>query len=82
MNLPAPSLPHEVFLSHSHEDREIAEAITSVLRSHGVPVWYSPASIMGAQQWHDEIGLALERCDWFCFFLPPTPWPPNGLSVN
>lgn len=24
---------------------------------------------MGAQQWHDEIGAALRRCDWFLLVL-------------
>jgi TIR domain len=26
---------------------------------------------MGAQQWHDEIGAALRRCDWFLLVLSP-----------
>ena len=26
---------------------------------------------MGAQQWHDEIGAALARCDWFVLVLSP-----------
>lgn len=25
----------------------------------------------GAQQWQDEIGLALHRCDWFVVILSP-----------
>ena len=34
--------------------------------------------ILGAQQWHDEIGRALKRCDWFVVLLSPnsvvSPW--------
>jgi hypothetical protein len=26
---------------------------------------------MGAQQWHDEIGKALKRCNWFVVILSP-----------
>jgi len=26
---------------------------------------------MGAQPWHDEIGTALQRCDWFAVVLSP-----------
>jgi hypothetical protein len=40
-----------------------------VLRSNGIPVWYSRSNILGAQQWHDEIGAALKRCDWFLVVL-------------
>ena len=63
--------PKEVFLSHSGLDREFAEKIVELLRHHGVPVWYAPGSIRGSQQWYDEIGDALERCDWFVILLSP-----------
>ena len=70
--------PSEVFLSHSSLDRSVASAVNDVLRRHGVPVWYSPSEIRGAQQWHDEIGRALRRCDWFVVLLSPnsvqSPW--------
>jgi hypothetical protein len=61
--------PHEIFLSHSDLDREFATSVAEVLRNHGIPVWYSRTSILGAQQWHDEIGAALHRCDWFAVVL-------------
>jgi hypothetical protein len=64
-------LPAEVFLSHSDHDREMAARIVEALRAHGVPVWFSPTNIIGAQQWHDEIGAALSRCDWFMVLLSP-----------
>lgn len=57
--------PREVFLSHSSRDRRIASRIAEVLRRHSIPVWYSRTHSRGAQQWHDEIGAALNRCDWF-----------------
>ena len=43
-----------------------------MLRRHGLPVWYSRTNIRGAQQWHDEIGAALHRCDWFVLVLSPS----------
>ena len=64
-------LPAEVFLSHSNVDREMASRVADVLRAHGVPVWFSQANIIGGQQWHDEIGAALARCDWFVVLLSP-----------
>ena len=61
--------PKELFLSHSSKNCLVANRIAVTLRNHGVPVWYSPTSIMTAQQWHDEIGKALRRCDWFMVLL-------------
>ena len=49
----------------------MAARIATVLRAHGVPVWYSQTNIVAAQTWHDEIGAALERCDWFVVLLSP-----------
>lgn len=64
-------LPKEVFLSHSSFDRSFTDSIAETLRNHGIPVWYSRTNILGAQQWHDEIGQALKRCDWFIVILSP-----------
>ena len=64
--------PREVFLSHESSNRDMATRIAGTLRRHGVPVWYSVSDIRGAQQWHDEIGAALGRCDWFLLLLSPS----------
>ncbi len=64
-------LPSEVFLSHSSRDRNFASRLAEMLRTHGIPIWYSQTNIRGAQQWHDEIGAALRRCDWFLVVLSP-----------
>ena len=65
-------LPQEIFLSHSDRDRQFVQDLVAVLRRHGLPVWYSRTNIRGAQQWHDEIGAALHRCDWFVLVLSPS----------
>ena len=65
-------LPQEIFLSHSDRDRQFVEELVAMLRHHGLPVWYSRTNIRGAQQWHDEIGAALRRCDWFVLVLSPS----------
>ncbi len=64
-------LPKEVFLSHSNSDKKFADSLSEILRKHGIPIWYSQTNILGAQQWHDEIGEALKRCDWFIVILSP-----------
>ena len=66
------SLPSEVFLAHSSRDRKFGVRLADVVRGHGVPVWYSESNIVGARQWHDEIGRALNRCDWFVLILSPS----------
>jgi hypothetical protein len=66
--LPAPA---ELFLSHSSVDRGFAEELAEVFERHHVPYWFSRRNLRGAQQWHDEIGKALDRCDWFALILSP-----------
>jgi TIR domain-containing protein len=63
--------PTEIFLSHSSTDYPFATRIGGVLEAHGLPYWYSRRDIVGARQWHDEIGKALARCDWFLLVLSP-----------
>lgn len=54
-----------------------------ILRARHVRVWYSPTNIVGAQQWHDAIGAALARCDWFVVILSrasvASPWVKHEL---
>lgn len=63
--------PVEAFLSHSHKDREFVSQIAALLRKNRIRFWYSGKHIVGAEQWHDEIGKALARCDWFILFISP-----------
>lgn len=65
-------LPNEIFLSHSEHDRQFVDHVADIMRQHGLPVWYSRTQIRGGHQWHDEIGLALRRCDWFVIVLSPS----------
>ena len=64
-------LPTEVFLSHANQDRAMTQRLAEVLARHGVPVFFSPQNILGAQQWQNEILKALQRCDWFAVLLSP-----------
>ena len=74
------SVPNEIFLSHSSADRAFTTDLAEVLRSHGIPVWYSDTNILGAQQWHDEIGAALQRCDWLVVVLTPDAVPSKWVK--
>jgi len=61
----------EIFLSHSSRDRAFVVRLARVLKQHNIRYWYSATHIAGGQQWHDEIGEALARCDWFIVVLTP-----------
>jgi hypothetical protein len=63
--------PTEVFISHSSKNASFVSRLNGVLTEHKVKSFVSKANIRGAQQWHDEIGTALERCDWFLLVLSP-----------
>jgi hypothetical protein len=62
----------EVFLSHSSKDRAFVERLAGVLDEHAIAHFYSRRDILGAQQWHDELGDALQRCKWFVLVLSPS----------
>ncbi len=64
-------LADEIFLSHSNLDQSFVSVIADLLRRHGLPVWHSQTNIIGPRQWHDEIGSALKRCEWFLLVLSP-----------
>jgi hypothetical protein len=61
--------PREVFLSHASADKALARRVIRALESQGVRVWFAPYRLVGSQRWHDEIGKALGRCDWFVLLL-------------
>ena len=63
--------PAEVFISHSSKNATFASRLEKVLDGHGVKSFLSKQHIRGAQEWHDEIGAALQRCDWFLVVLSP-----------
>jgi len=62
--------PTELFLSYSSLDYAFANSVADVLHRHAIPVW-SQTNIVGGMRWHDEIGAALRRCDWFAVILSP-----------
>lgn len=61
--------PVEAFLSRAEADRGRTARLEQALARHDVAVWTAAANVRGAQAWHDEIGEALRRCDWFLLAL-------------
>jgi hypothetical protein len=64
-------VPKRLFLSHASEDRLFVGKLAKFLTEHKISFWYSKRHVVGAQQWHDEIGKALKTCDWFLVVLSP-----------
>jgi hypothetical protein len=64
--------PGEIFLSHAHQDHPLTLRLARALNDHGLRSWYSEHHIPGAKQWLDEIGAALDRCEWFIVLLTPS----------
>jgi hypothetical protein len=64
-------VPKKLFLSHASADRRFIKKLTAFLTERKIPFWYSKRNLVGAQQWHDEIGKALKTCDWFLVVLSP-----------
>lgn len=62
----------EAFFSHSSKDRDFVVRLARAFKHHRIRYWYSATHISGAKQWHDEIGRALNRCDWFLIVLTPS----------
>lgn len=58
-----------VFLSHSSRDKRIAVGVKALLERHGIRVWYSDHSLVGADEWQREIGRAILRANWFVVIL-------------
>jgi len=63
--------PQEAFLSHASADRAFVKRLAKVMMAHGVRVWFSEAHLLTGEDWHDRIGKALARCDWFLLVLSP-----------
>jgi hypothetical protein len=61
--------PLEVFLSHAHKDVALTKRLAAELRRHNIKCWLSEHHIQGGQQWQEEIGAALRRCDFFIVLL-------------
>lgn len=52
----------DVFISYSHEDAEIREAVAEKLESAGISCWYAPRDIQPGVEWADTITSGLKSC--------------------
>lgn len=54
-------MAHDVFISYSHKDKNIADAVCHKLEENGVRCWYAPRNIRPGAEWAAAIIDALEH---------------------
>ncbi len=55
-------MAHEVFISHSSEDKETADVLCSALEGAGMSCWIAPRDVRPGQFFPGEIKRAIEHC--------------------
>lgn len=55
-------MSHDAFISHSSEDKVIADAVTASLEQAGVRCWIAPRDIRPGDSWGGAIVEAIETC--------------------
>ena len=77
--------PHQVFISHAHEDDAFAHRLAADLRSEGWAVWIAPDSIAPGETWVDAINRGLDASSFYLLVLTPaaaaSPWVNTETNV-
>jgi hypothetical protein len=55
-------MPYDVFISHSHEDKTIADAVCARLESRGLRCWVAPRDILPGADWDVAIIDGISEC--------------------
>jgi hypothetical protein len=59
----------QVFISHSSDDRELAQALVKALEAFGVECWIAPRDIPAGKDWDVSIINAIENCSGAIFLI-------------
>ena len=54
-------MPHDVFVSYSSPNREVAEAACAALEGRGMKCWIAPRDVTAGESWSGEIVEAIAR---------------------
>ncbi len=54
-------MAHDVFISYSHKDKLIADAICARMEQNGIRCWYAPRDIAPGDSWMSAIMTAIEN---------------------
>jgi serine/threonine protein kinase/tetratricopeptide (TPR) repeat protein len=66
---PAQKLRHAVFISHSSEDKLVAEAIRAQLESSGIGCWIAPRDVMAGRPYSGQITEAIRSAQVLILIL-------------
>lgn len=53
-------MAHDIFISYSHKDKTVADAICSYMENEGMRCWYAPRDILPGTEWGEEILKGIE----------------------
>jgi hypothetical protein len=54
-------MAHDVFISHSTEDKPVADAVCATLEKNGVRCWFAPRDILPGADWSGSIVNAIQK---------------------
>ncbi|MBK7895477.1 MAG: SUMF1/EgtB/PvdO family nonheme iron enzyme [Anaerolineaceae bacterium] len=63
--------PRQIFISHAHQDAELAQRLATDLRANGWQTWIAPESIQPGEQWVEAINRGLDESGIFLVLLTP-----------
>ncbi|MBN1886481.1 MAG: SUMF1/EgtB/PvdO family nonheme iron enzyme [Thermoflexales bacterium] len=63
--------PRQVFISHAHQDADMAHRLAADLQAGGWPVWIAPDSIQSGERWVSAINRGLKASGVFALVLTP-----------
>jgi hypothetical protein len=55
-------MTHDVFVSYSHKDKPVADAVVAGLEHKGIRCWMAPRDVTPGTSWGDAIIGAIEGC--------------------
>jgi nucleotide-binding universal stress UspA family protein len=77
--------PPTVFLSYSHEDKEIVSEVAELLRADGIDVWFDLSEIHWGDSIQERVSRGLDSADFLAFFMSPSSlgnaWPRAELNT-
>lgn len=58
-------LTHDVFISYSTKNKNVADAIVADFEQHNIKCWYAPRDILPGDEWAKAIKEGLDACEIF-----------------